>query len=341
MNPAVIHDNVNAASDHPRAEFRALVSDCAVYDLHSKARIAVTGSDRVRWLNGMVTNNVRDLPVGHGVYAFLLNPQGKILGDLYAYNLGESLIVETDRTQSQRILETFARYIIMDDVEVADVTEKFAGIGVVGRKALTTLEAAGLRPAALQSLQVATVPWAGNDITMVRGDNPNVEIYEFWFSPQSAAEVSATLIQAGAIHASATALECLRIASGIPRYGVDIREKDLPQETGQERALNFSKGCYIGQEIVERIRSRGAVHRQFSGFMIDGPLPPAGVELQHEGKKAGEITSAAALPLNGGDARMVALGYIRREIAALNTPLDGGRFQAMPVRLPFSDFFQK
>lgn len=340
MNPALIREHVNPASDHLRAEFRALISGCAVCNLNARAWIAVTGSDRVRWLNGMVTNNVRDLPVSHGVYAFLLNPQGKILADLYAYNLGDSLIVETDRTQLPKILETFDRYIIMDDVEIADVTEKFAGFAVAGRAALTTLETAGLCVPALRPLEVATVPWESENITVVRGDNPNIVTYECWVPPQSASEVFTALTRGGALHASAAAFECLRIASGIPRYGIDIREKDLPQETGQERAINFSKGCYIGQEIVERIRSRGAVHRQFTGFTIEGPLPQAGAELLREGKKAGEITSAAALPLNSSDARNVGLGYIRRELAAVNQPLEGDRFQATPISLPFSEFFQ-
>ena len=102
-----------------RAEFQALVAAAGVYELSARAKVSLTGSDRVRWLNGMVTNNIRDLAPGHGVYAFLLNPQGHILGDLYAYNRGESLLVDTDRSQLEKILAVFDKYIIMDDVEVA------------------------------------------------------------------------------------------------------------------------------------------------------------------------------------------------------------------------------
>ena len=103
-----------------RAEFQALVASAGVYELSARAKVSLTGSDRVRWLNGMVTNNIRDLAPGQGVYAFLLNPQGHILGDLYAYNRGESLIVDTDQSQLEKILAVFDKYIIMDDVEVAE-----------------------------------------------------------------------------------------------------------------------------------------------------------------------------------------------------------------------------
>src|ERR1700746_1911393 len=103
-----------------RREFHALVSGCGIYRV-DRAHIALTGSDRVRWLNGMVTNNIRDLAVGHGVYAFLLNPQGKIQSDLYAFNRGESLVVETDASQVETVLQIFDRYIIMDDVEVENL----------------------------------------------------------------------------------------------------------------------------------------------------------------------------------------------------------------------------
>src|SRR5438094_7547629 len=116
----------------PQAEFKTLRSGCGVYDLGFRAMVSLTGGDRVRWLNGMVTNNIRDLAVGQGVYAFLLNPQGKILGDLYAYNHGESITVDTDQGQTEKILATFDHYIIMDDVEVSNLSDQLTMLGVAG-----------------------------------------------------------------------------------------------------------------------------------------------------------------------------------------------------------------
>src|ERR1039457_1749869 len=126
------HGGASAVPDFGdvRAEFQALLSSCGLYDLSGRARISVTGEDRVRWLNGMVTNNVRDLASGHGVYSFVLNAQGRIQGDLVAYNRGDYLLVTTDREQEPTIAEIFDRYIIMDDVEVADISDKLAAIGV-------------------------------------------------------------------------------------------------------------------------------------------------------------------------------------------------------------------
>jgi aminomethyltransferase len=137
----------------------------------------------------------------------------------------------------------------------------------------------------------------------------------------------------------ATALELLRIAAGIPRYGQDIRERDLPQETEQQRAVHFNKGCYIGQEIVERIRSRGNVHRKFTGFEVHGSLPAVGTKLQTNGRDVGEITSAASLPLGGAE-RLVALGYIRREIATPGKQFEVDGSQLSIAALPFSEIFQ-
>src|SRR5215470_5090220 len=116
----------------PQSEFAALRSGCGVYDLGYRARIRLTGGDRVRWLNGMVTNNIRDLAVGQGVYAFLLNPQGHILGDLHAYNRGEEILVDTQQSQIQRILATFDHYIIMDDVEVTNLHGQVTSVGIAG-----------------------------------------------------------------------------------------------------------------------------------------------------------------------------------------------------------------
>src|SRR5437773_1054526 len=128
-------------SGNVRRQFHALVSGSGIFRL-DRAQITLTGADRVRWLNGMVTNNIRDLAVGHGIYAFLLNPQGKIQADLYAFNRGESLVVETERTQVETVLQIFDRYIIMDDVEVENLTGKFAVIGVAGPKIGAVIDAA-------------------------------------------------------------------------------------------------------------------------------------------------------------------------------------------------------
>src|SRR3982075_257330 len=142
------------------AEFAALRAGCGIYDLGSRAKIVLTGSDRMRWLNGMVTNNIRDLEVNRGVYAFLLNPQGRILGDLYAYNRGESILVDTDRSQLEKILATFDHYIIKDDVEVANRSHELTAVGLAGPKSPEVLKAAGIQIPELQRLQAFAIQFA-------------------------------------------------------------------------------------------------------------------------------------------------------------------------------------
>ncbi len=321
----------------PQAEFAALRSGCGVYDLGFRAKISLTGSDRVRWLNGMVTNNVRDLAAAQGVYAFLLNPQGHILGDLYAYNRGESITVDTDRAQAEKILATFDHYIIMDDVEVADLSEQLTALGVCGPKSGEVLAAAGFAIPEMRSLQVRSATWQGTECTLVRGEDSEHPSYEIWLAAGGVRSLWEALRAAGATPVGSEALELERIVAGIPRYGIDIRERDLPQETEQARALNFNKGCYVGQEIVERIRSRGAVHRKFTGFIADGPAPiAAGMKIVASEKEVGEVTSSATLLLAGKE-KIVALGYIRREIGTPGREVSLGRAQATVVPLPATD----
>ena len=318
-----------------REEFSAITSGCAVCDLEWRAKISVTGEDRTRWLNGMVTNNIRDLAIGHGVYAFQLNPQGHILGDLYAYNRGDFLTLDTGQPQVKTLISTFDHYIIMDDVQVKDASQELAAIGVVGPNSIETLRAAKFDVPELEPLQLADLDWNGSTVTLVRTDMPGVPEYELWYSPANSPQIHGALIKAGAKPVRAAALELLRVAQGVPRYGQDIRERDLPQETGQQRALHFSKGCYIGQEIVERIRSRGSVHRAFVGFGIDGPLPAPGTRIQADGKEVGEITSVVEIPTESTK-RAVALGYIRRDFAAPGTIVQAGSARLSIESLPFA-----
>jgi folate-binding protein YgfZ len=341
------HGNRAAPSNYgdARAEFQILLSGCGVYDLTSRARIRLTGGDRVRWLNGMVTNNIRDLAPNHGVYSFLLNAQGHIQADLHAYNLGDSLLVDTEARERDTVLAHFDRFIIMDDVEVSDISATIAAIGVAGPNARAVLSAAGLHFPDLTPLELCEPKCECAcdcaQCTLVRGeihgesrvDDAAGNAYEIWLSPDKWKPSWEALLRGGARAVGTDALELRRIQLGIPRFGTDIRERDLPQETGQMRALSFTKGCYLGQEIVERIRSRGAVHRQFTAFTVEGPLPVPGTKIQADGKDVGEIRSSATLPLPAGD-RAVALGYLRRE--AIGKDLRAGEPTLKPSTLPIS-----
>jgi folate-binding protein YgfZ len=297
-----------------RTEFQGLLSGCGVYDLSWRAKIAVTGGDRVRWLNGMVTNNIRDLAPGRGVYAFLLNAQGRIQADLYAFQRGDSLLVDTERVQREKVLQLFDHYIIADDVEIADVSDKLIAVGLTGPESRHVLEHANIAVPDLAPLEFTDLIWHAKSVTLLRSGEEAGESWQLWIAPEHVNELWDALVKAGALPVGTAALNLFRISRGIPQFGVDIRDRDLPQETGQTRALNFTKGCYLGQEIVERIRSRGAVHRQFSAFTVEGALPEPGAKILADEKEVGEITSGAVLPLVDGD-RPVALGYLRREAA--------------------------
>src|SRR5260370_815531 len=336
------HSDVTTASDFGdvRAEFQTLLSGCGLYDLSGRAKIAVTGSDRVRWLNGMATNNVRDLAPGHGVYAFLLNAQGRIQADLYVFQRGDSLLVDAESGQREKVLQLFDRYIIADDVEIADVSDKLTAFGLSGPESRNILERAGITVPDLVSLELCSPKCNCAcdclQCTLVRGDDTAGTSYQLWLAPDTLKSTWDALVAAGATPVGTDALELRRISFGIPKVGKDIRERDLPQETGQTRALNFIKGCYLGQEILERIRSRGAVHRQFTAFSVEGTLPEPGAKIlsgEKDEKEVGEITSSAILPLPGGD-RAVALGYLRREAAEKD--LRAGTAKLKPASLPLA-----
>jgi folate-binding protein YgfZ len=224
----------------------------------------------------------------------------------------------------------------MDDVEVTNLDGELRAVGLAGPDAKKILAAAGFQAPDLQPLQVADVEWNGIKAQVIAGEHEKYPSFEIWISPEKSREALAALEQAGGKLVGNEALELYRIALGVPRYGQDIRERDLPQETEQQRALNFSKGCYVGQEIVERIRSRGNVHRKFAGFRVEGPPPALGAKIQLQDKDVGEITSAAVIPAASGD-QTVALGYIRREASSAGKEACVGDSSARVADLPFHD----
>ncbi len=343
--------------DAPESEIAALVQGAALHDLGWMRRVAVRGEDRFRWLSGMVTNTVNDLFPNSGAWNLVLNAQGRIQGDLTVWRgseeasparrapvavgqaktdpmlgtpfAGESgLELEIASDQFEKLMAHFEHFIIMDDVELLPLDGEQVGepgsltaIGLTGPRADDVLGRMGL-PLFPHPMMAKDVEWNGIELRIFRAYGVVAPHYELWVPSVRLAAFWRALRTAGATQVGCDSLEKFRIAEGIPSYGVDIVERDLPQETAQMRALHFAKGCYLGQEIVERIRSRGNVHRHLRPLELTGPVPASGTELfLPGGAPAGHITSAAALPLANAP-RVFALAVVRAEAEAQNQPFN-------------------
>ena len=313
--------------DATDAETGALLFGAAVHDLGWLRRYAVRGEDRFRWLSGMVTNAVETLPDASGAYNLVLNAQGRIQGDCSVWRSGEELEIETTAEQTEALLAHFDRFIIMDDVELTPL-DGASALGIAGPDAGKVLETLGLSASA-EGLATASGVIAGIPVRIFRVYGVVVPHFAIWAKVDAIPALWQAILAAGASPAGAESLEKLRIAEGIPAYGIDIQSRDLAQETSQMRALSFTKGCYLGQEIVERIRSRGQVHRHLRALelFLDDPaqLPAVGAELRIAGapedaKIAGTLTSVTALQLHG-ERRILAIGMIRAEAEVGAQPL--------------------
>jgi folate-binding protein YgfZ len=310
------------------AELDSLLYSAGVSDLGWRGKILITGSDRLRWLNGMVSNAVQSLPEGQGNYSFLLSVQGRIQGDCYVYRRAGDLLLDTACDQISTLMRHLDHFIIMDDVELADVSRDWTALALAGpgaRQVLATLgfttPNAKLENAGMHKAEIGEVT-----CTIIEAYHVSVPRYELWFAPEHVLSVWETLQAAGATGCGLEAVEALRVLEAIPLYGVDLNDRDLPQETAQMRALSFSKGCYLGQEIVERIRSRGKVHRQFRQFALHGARPHAvPFDLSGSNQSVGRITSTATLSI-AGLPEMLALGFSRVEAMERSEPIsyDGG-----------------
>jgi folate-binding protein YgfZ len=314
------------AFDGLAAELNSLFHSAGVSDLGWRGKIRITGGDRLRWLNGMVSNTVQSLPEGQGNYSFLLNAQGRIQGDCYVYRRSGDVLLDTGLNQVPALMQHLDHFVIMDDVELADVSADWTALSLSGPRAprvLTTLGFAAASPSEHARMSHAHIGEVA--CTIIEVPQNVVPRYEIWFAPEHVLAVWDTLQAAGANPCGFEATEALRVLEGIPLYGVDLNDRDLPQETGQTRALNFSKGCYLGQEIVERIRSRGKVNRQFRQFELSSLPHSLPVDLLTNGQPVGRITSTASLS-SAGLPDVLALGFIRVEVVERGESItyDGG-----------------
>lgn len=288
--------------------YEALRTSVAWIDLSRRGTIRVSGEDRARLIHAMCTNHVLDLVPGDGLYAFFLNAQGRILADAYVFNLDETLVLDTEPETAVRLREHLDRYIIADDAALDDETAQWAKIGLEGPETLEAAARLGIpAPQKRYCLQVFDNGFVAK---IASAGAQGVRI----FLPSSEKESFLERLANAAIpEVNASDARIVRLELGKPRYGEDITERYLVQETRESDAIHSSKGCYLGQEIVERVRSRGQVHRLLTPIRIRTKQPPSpGTKLTADGKDIAEITSAAYSPSFD---ETVALAYVRTEAA--------------------------
>jgi tRNA-modifying protein YgfZ len=286
--------------------YEALRKGAAWLDLSGRGKIMLSGEDRARLLHAMTTNHVQQLAPGGGCYAFFLTTQGRILADVNILCRPDHFLLDVEPETREKIFQHLDRYIIADDVTLEDVTASTATIALEGPKSIEVLQAAG---APVPEVEYASAEWGSRLVARL---NSTGSIGFFVFAPQAdKEELVAELEAAGAVAADAEAFRVVRLENGKARYGEDLSERFLAQEANQPHALHFSKGCYLGQEIVERVRSRGQIHRVLKPLVLEVKEPPAvGAKLTIGDATMAEITSAAYSPALD---KVVALGYVRTE----------------------------
>jgi folate-binding protein YgfZ len=310
----------------------------ALIDKNYRCHISFTGPDRVRYLNAILTNNIKDLPPLQGNVSLLLNPQGHILAEIETYALPESLFCVSYAMIRERLIETLDKYIIMDDVTLTDETQRFGTLALEGPSAaqivneLTGVDLNSLAELGRKEARAGAIPcslirrspgkFVGADFLV-----ESAQLETLWHTLQEKAKGAG----GGPIGYAATS--ALRLEQGIPWFSYDFGEKQIPHEAALENShISYTKGCYTGQEIVERVRSRGQVNRRRVGLRFKGEaVPSAGEVLTSGGKEAGYVTRAAFSPAL---ASAIGMGYVRKENNELGQKLEWQRGGAEVTKFP-------
>lgn len=347
LNAQFINVNGQEAVEHygdPIAEHAELRQSAGWLDLSFRGRVCLTGADRVQFLNGQVSNQVKMLKPGQGCYATLLTPKGKIESDLNIYILENEVLLDFEPGLTDTVSRRLEKYIIADDVQVVDVAPLYGLLSVQGPKAAVVLESLHMPiPASpMSSTKMETTQWGEVYVTnLSRCGTGGFDL----FVPATAMaafaqELAAAVDKVGGCPCGWQALELARIEAGIPRFGADMDTTTLPPEANlQDRAINYKKGCYVGQEIIARLRTHGRVAKSLAGVRLAGSsttLPSKGDKIFHNAKEVGYITSAVFSPALKAP---IALGYIRREANQIGTELEvqskETRIKGSVVALPF------
>jgi len=307
------------------AEYRFARDSVALIDKNYRAYLGFTGPDRVRYLNAILTNNIKDLPAGQGNVSLLLNPQGHILAEIETYAFADKLFCVSYAMIRERLIAWLDKYIIMDDVTLTDETERYGTLALEGPAAAAVVhEVSGVDIAPFADLSSHDGAVSSVRCQIVKRSPGSVSGAEFVVAREKLAELWQTLLEAtrkrGGGPLGYTALSAIRITQGVPWFGYDFGEKQIPHEAGlQDSHISYTKGCYTGQEIVERVRSRGQVNRQRVRLDFSGDaVPEAGTILTVDGKEVGYVTRAAKI---WEPPRIIGMGYLRREARASGSTL--------------------
>jgi folate-binding protein YgfZ len=297
-------------------EYRALREGCGLARPRT-GRLEILGADRLRFLNAYVTCDVKALQPGEGAYGFLTNPQGRILSDLVATAHGDRLWLQLPPGQEEAVTKHLGKYILADRVEIRPL-EDMLPIILIGPRAAEALGGAELPPAGDWRHLRSRVH--GTEVALQRSGRLGAEAYTLWVSASVAGLLAERLLEGpGVTPAGFEALEILRTEAGIPRFGSDFGPENFPQETGAEEAVSYTKGCYLGQEVVARIHYRGGVQKGLRGLVFDAPAPVPGAALLHDGReagKAGTVVDSIALGSPAG------LAILHRRAAEPGTRLE-------------------
>jgi folate-binding protein YgfZ len=316
-----------AATDTSRldTEYRALTETCGLLDRSERGKLALSGSGAKEFLAGQVTNDIEALSQGSGCYAAFLTPKGKMLGDLRVLDLGDELFLDTERVALQALFDMIRRFKIGYAVALHKRTVECALLSLIGPTATQIVNAEGLPDIEHANVRAQI---GGMQAVLVRTD---VGIDIICDVAEDSA-VSEALLQAGAQPVSEAAAEIIRVEHGRPRYGVDLDDTVIPQEAGlNERAVSFTKGCYVGQETVARLHWRGKPNRHLRGLRLSAPVEP-GAELRLGERVVGHLTSAVLSPTHGP----IGLALVRREAEPGSTvSVNGDGLGGEVIELPF------
>jgi folate-binding protein YgfZ len=302
------------------AEHAALCETAGVLDLSFRSRLCLVGADRARFLHGQVTNDVKKLHAGEGCYAAITTAKGKMESDLNIFCLADELLLDFEPGLTEKISQRLEKYIVADDVQIVDAAPHYGLLSVQGRKAELVIRSldlfADVPAKPLGSLKISEASLG--EIYLMNHARLGTTGFDLFVPINSLGAVADKLIAAakaaGGRACGWQAFETARIEAGIPRFGADMDETNIPLECGIEsRAVTYTKGCYIGQEVINRIHSVGHVNRELRGLRLADnlkSLPARGDKLFRDGKEIGFVSSAVKSPKLNAD---IALGYVRRE----------------------------